>query len=43
MFYFYKRHAMQNIPNGSAMSGDMNMLLKNYVVPIPDSETDNRL
>lgn len=43
MFYFYKRHAMQNIPNGSAMTGDMNMQLKNYVVPIPDSETDNRL
>ena len=43
MFFFYKRHAMQNIPNGSATSGDMNMLLKNYVVPIPESEIDNRL
>lgn len=43
MFYFYKRNAMQSIPNGSSLSGNMNMLLKNYVVPIPDSETDNRL
>ena len=43
MFFFYKRNAMQNIPNGSSPSGDMNMLLKNYVVPIPDSELDNRL
>lgn len=43
MFFFYKRHAMQNIPNGSSMTGSMNMQLKNYVVPIPDSELDNRL
>lgn len=43
MFFFYKRHAMQSLPNGSASSGNMNMLLKNYVVPIPDSEIDNRL
>ena len=43
MFFFYKRQAMQSIPNGSATSGNMNMLLKNYVVPIPDSEIDNRL
>ena len=43
MFFFYKRLATQSIPNGSATSGNMNMLLKNYVVPIPDSEIDNRL
>ena len=43
MFYFYKRRAMQNIPNGCATTGNMNMLLKNYVVPIPESETDNRM
>lgn len=43
MFFFYKRCAMPNIPNGSSLTGDMNMLPKNYVVPIPDSEIDNRL
>ena len=43
MFFFYKRHAMQNIPNGSSMTGTMNMQPKSYVVPIPDSELDNRL
>ncbi len=43
MFFFYKRQAVQTLPNGSATSGDVTMLLKNYVVPIPDSEIDNRL
>lgn len=43
MFYFYKRRAVQNIPNGCSTTGNMNMLMKNYVVPIPESETDNRL
>lgn len=43
MFYFYKRNAVQNVPNGCATSGSMNMLLKNYVVPIPESEIDNRM
>ncbi|MBQ6032229.1 MAG: RagB/SusD family nutrient uptake outer membrane protein [Prevotella sp.] len=43
MFFFYKRHAMQSIPNGSSTSGNMNMIMKNYVVPVPDSEIDNRL
>jgi len=43
MFFFYKRHAMQSIPNGSSTSGNINMIMKNYVVPVPDSEIDNRL
>lgn len=43
MFYFYKRNAMQNIPNGCSTSGNMNVLLKDYVVPIPESEIDNRM
>lgn len=43
MFFYYKRLAMQNIPNGNALSGDMNISLASYVVPLPLSETDNRL
>ena len=43
MFFFYKRHAMQSIPNGSSTFGNINMTMKNYVVPVPDSEIDNRL
>lgn len=43
MFFFYKRNAMQNIPNGSALSGEMNISLDSYVVPIPESETDKRM
>lgn len=43
MFFFYKRHAMHSIPNGSSTSGNINMIMKNYVVPVPDSEIDNRL
>ena len=35
MFFFYKRHAMQSIPNGSSTSGNINMIMKNYVVPCP--------
>jgi len=43
MFFFYKRNAMQNIPNGSALSGNMNISLDSYVVPVPESETDKRM
>ena len=43
MFFFYKRRAAESIPNGSSLTGNMTMLLKDYVVPIPDSELDNRL
>ena len=27
MFFFYKRHAMQSIPNGSSTSGNINMIM----------------
>ena len=43
MFFYYKRNAMENIPNGSSTSGNTSMPLKNYVVPVPESEIDNRL
>ena len=43
MFFYYKRNAMENIPNGSSVSGNTSMPLKNYVVPVPESEIDNRM
>ena len=43
MFFYYKRNAMETIPNGSSASGILSMPLKNYVVPIPESEIDNRM
>ena len=43
MFFYYKRNAMESIPNGSSTSGNTSMPLKNYVVPVPESEIDNRL
>ena len=43
MFFYYKRNAMENIPNGSSTTGNTSMPLKNYVVPIPESEIDNRM
>ena len=43
MFFYYKRNAMETIPNGSSTSGNTSMPLKNYVVPVPESEIDNRL
>ncbi|WP_316814514.1 RagB/SusD family nutrient uptake outer membrane protein [Pedobacter nyackensis] len=41
MFFFYKRKSLTAIPNGAA-NGNLNMNLKNYVVPLPLSETQNR-
>jgi len=43
MFFYYKRHAMESIPNGASASGILSMPSKNYVVPIPESEIDNRM
>jgi hypothetical protein len=43
MFFYYKRNAMETIPNGSSTSGNTSMPLKNYVVPVPESEIDNRM
>ena len=47
MFFFYKRKAMQKIPNGKwekdSESQTINMNINNYVVPLPDSEINMRL
>ena len=43
MFFYYKRNAMETIPNGASASGVLSMPLRNYVVPIPESEIDNRM
>ncbi|MCC8173685.1 MAG: RagB/SusD family nutrient uptake outer membrane protein [Odoribacter sp.] len=43
MFFYYKRHAMQNIPNGALTTGNRNIPLESYVVPLPDSETSQRV
>ncbi len=43
MFYFYKRNAVSKVPNANKQTGTMNMPLRNYVVPVPESETDNRM
>lgn len=42
MFFMYKRLAMENIPDGAQPSGNKNMNLGSYVVPLPDSETSQR-
>lgn len=42
LFFYYKRQAMQSIPNGAQATGNMTMDLPNYVVPLPDSETSQR-
>ncbi len=41
-FFFYKRNAMQTVPNHAALTGTKTMVLTNYVVPLPDSETSQR-
>jgi hypothetical protein len=41
-FFYYKRNALQNIPNEAAPTGVKNMALASYVVPLPDSETSQR-
>ena len=42
LFYFYKRNAMESIPSGTSAGDEYSMLLSNYVVPLPTTETDNR-
>lgn len=42
MFYFYKRHAFQNLPNGGDPQVTFNMNLSSYVLPLPDSEISQR-
>lgn len=43
LFYFYKRNAYDVLPNGSRSEGSISMQLGNYVFPLPDSETSQRL
>lgn len=45
MFYFYKRLGRESIPDGnsSAISNTIPMGAAQYVVPLPDSETDERV
>jgi len=43
-FFYYKRNAMQALPNSSTLSisPEKVMVLTNYTVPLPDSETSQR-
>lgn len=41
-FFFYKRNASQTIPNHATLTGTKTMVLTNYTVPLPDSETSQR-
>ncbi|WP_293939117.1 RagB/SusD family nutrient uptake outer membrane protein [Sphingobacterium sp. UBA5996] len=43
-FFYYKRNAMQALPNSSTLniSPERTMVLTNYTVPLPDSETSQR-
>ena len=43
LFYYYKRHAMENIVSGTAINQSYKMELGNYVLPLPKSETDKRV
>lgn len=45
MFFFYKRHNMSKIPNGRDANGTgtIDMLTSDYVVSLPDSETNVRI
>ena len=43
LFFFYKRRALQNVPNGALSTGNVNVSLNSYVVPLPDSETSQRI
>lgn len=43
-FFFYKRNSYQSIPNSAILSitPEKTMVLNNYTVPLPDSETSQR-
>ena len=43
LFFFYKRQEMVNIPDGNQATGTKNVELTKYVVPLPESETDQRI
>ena len=42
MFFYYKRNGLLNIPDGGRETGMMNMEIKNYRLPLPESETSQR-
>jgi len=42
LFFYYKRNSSQSIPNNAALTGNKTMVLNNYVVPLPDSESSLR-
>ncbi|MDQ6530074.1 RagB/SusD family nutrient uptake outer membrane protein [Flavobacterium sp. LHD-85] len=40
LFFYYKRNNTTAIPNGSAASGNVSMGALQYIVPLPESETN---
>lgn len=42
LFFYYKRNNITSIPNGSAATGNKTMGATQYVVPLPESETNVR-
>ena len=43
LFYYYKRRAMEQMISGTAADGEFGMVMSNYVMPLPTSETDKRV
>lgn len=43
LFYYYKRHAMQQIASGTSAIDKYNMTLSKYVWPLPKVEIDKRV
>ncbi|WP_149524323.1 RagB/SusD family nutrient uptake outer membrane protein [Sphingobacterium hotanense] len=43
LFFFYKRNRLESIPRADRLTGSAAMLLPNYVVPLPESETSIRI
>ncbi len=43
LFFFYKRNRLESIPRADRLTGSATMLLPNYVVPLPESETSIRI
>ena len=42
LFFYYKRNALQHIPDGGTVNTIKNISLDSYVFPLPDSETSQR-
>ena len=41
-FFYFKRNESANIPTGTSATGTQTMQPGNYVIPLPDSETEQR-